>query len=123
MTKLKKLALTSALVTAVIVPFAGANAEGTSATSLMQQFKSLDSDRNGTLSESEYNKMSGAGDFGAADTNGDNTLTLSELQATSSTKGRTGASGSNSGTSADGSQGSTTNGGSSSSGSSSGGGY
>ncbi len=45
-----------------------------------KQFSALDSDRSGSLTESEFSQHTSASiDFGRADANGDGALTLSEL--------------------------------------------
>lgn len=72
------------------LPIADAKAEGykssdktsaTTTTSSGQTFKSLDSDKSGSLSESEFNAYSNTSvGFDDADANGDGKLTLSELQ-------------------------------------------
>ena len=79
---------------ALTLPVA-ANAEGyakdTKANSSV--FKKLDTDKSGTISESEYRAAGKtAADFNAHDTNKDNALSLSELQPAAGTSAKDGTS-------------------------------
>lgn len=92
MKNFKTYAFAALLTGALALPLASANAEGykkdqgasattTSGAITSQTFKSLDADKSGSLSESEFNKYSAASvNFDDADTNGDGRLTLSEAQ-------------------------------------------
>ena len=106
MKNFKTYAIAAILAGAFALPLASANAAGnsgstTSGTSASagtgaitsQTFKSLDADRSGTLSKSEFEKYSGTANFDKADANGDGNLTLSEAQTVSSSSGTSGTSG------------------------------
>jgi|GEM_PF-2201696 len=92
MKNFKTYAFAALLTGALALPLASANAEGytnkgasaeTSASGAItsQIFKALDTDRSGSLSESEFDKYSEAPmGFDDADSNGDGKLTLSEVQ-------------------------------------------
>lgn len=90
MTNLKSYTFAAILAAALALPLAGANAEGNktrdqnasaSGAVSSQTFKSLDTDKSGTLSEAEFSAYESASvGFGDADRNSDGKLTLSELQ-------------------------------------------
>jgi len=104
----KYLAFTALFAGAIALQFTGitgASAEGykgsakAGASVSTSAFKSLDSDKNGVLSETEYNAHpSGSANFSQLDTNSDGSLTLSELR--TSTKTPTGSNDASGGTSA-----------------------
>jgi hypothetical protein len=107
MKNLKTYAVAAILAGAFALPLASANAAGNSGTTsgasasagtgaiTSQTFKSLDADRSGTLSKSEFEKYSGTtANFDKADANGDGNLTLSEAQTVSSSGTSSGMSGS-----------------------------
>lgn len=81
MTNTKYLALTAAVAALVGLPVAGANAETNASgkTASSAQFKSVDADKSGTLSQSEFSKLNLGASFQSLDTNSDSVLTLSEL--------------------------------------------
>ncbi len=74
---------------ALVFPVAAANAEGYGKISA-SQFSKMDTDKSGTLSESEF-KAAGKtnASFDALDTNNDNSLTLAELQPAAGNKSAT----------------------------------
>src|SRR5688572_29737108 len=90
MKNFKRYAFSALLVGALALPIASAKAEesannagaaNASGAITSQTFKSLDSDKSGTLSESEFSKFSEANiEFDKVDANGDGRLTLSEAQ-------------------------------------------
>ena len=91
MKNFKTYAFAALLTGALALPVASANAEGykkdqgasatTSGAITSQTFKSLDADKSGSLSETEFQKFSAASvNFDDADVNGDGRLTLSEAQ-------------------------------------------
>jgi hypothetical protein len=108
MKNLKTYAIAAILAGAFALPLGSANAAGnsgstTSGTSASagagaitsQTFKTLDADRSGSLSKSEFEKYSGTtANFDKADANGDGNLTLSEAQTVSSSGTSSGMSGS-----------------------------
>ena len=107
MKNLNTYAIAAILAGALALPLAAANAAGdsagatTSATSsgsaaiTSQTFKSLDADKSGSLSKSEFEKYSGTtANFDQADANGDGRLTLSEAQTVSPSPTTPGTSGS-----------------------------
>ncbi len=90
MTNFKTYAFAALLAGAMALPLAGAHAEGNKTSNAdsaranvaaSQTFKTLDTDKSGSLSEAEFNAYTNASvGFDDADTNGDGKLTLSELQ-------------------------------------------
>ena len=90
MKNFKSYAFAAALVAgALALPLAAVHAESTdksaatnsSGAITSQTFKALDTDKSGTLSESEFKNYSAANaDFSSIDANGDGRLTLSEAQ-------------------------------------------
>lgn len=98
----KYLAFTALLAGAVTLGAVDANAEGTKAGANVSssKFKSLDSDMNGVLNESEYNSGAMGGSFTQLDANSDGNLTLSELRVPNRTRNSATGSDATAGTSA-----------------------
>lgn len=96
MITLKHYAIAAVLAGSLALPVAGAHAAGethgnnaaattgaAAETITPNVFKSLDTDKSGTLSEAEFNKLDNTTvDFSEIDVNGDGTLTLAEVQTT-----------------------------------------
>jgi Ca2+-binding EF-hand superfamily protein len=90
MKNFKHYAFAAVLAGVIALPLAAANAESAtdknaaenaSGAITSQTFKSLDADKSGSLSESEFSQYSAANvDFKQVDANGDGRLTLSEAQ-------------------------------------------
>lgn len=90
MKNFKTYAFAALLAGAMALPLAGAHAEGNKTSNadaaradvaVSKTFKTLDTDKSGSLSEAEFNAYTNASvGFDDADANGDGKLTLSELQ-------------------------------------------
>lgn len=98
MKNFKTYAVAALIAGAGALPIAGAQAEGyakkdhSASTAISSQtFSKLDTDRSGTLSETEYSQDTSASvDFDKADSNSDGTLTLAEAQSlNAATKSKT----------------------------------
>lgn len=94
MITIKHYAIAAILAGALAVPFTGAHAADDKHTGAHTEtnvnvsseaitptvFQSLDTDKSGTLTEAEFSKLDTSVEFSEADSNGDGTLTLAEVQ-------------------------------------------